>query len=225
MLAKLSDDSHIRELEGEMTRRAQQQVRTKQRGSSQSWHVVHCVGESDQHVINWLGPEHFNYEVYYPLVREMRAVPRNQQSQKERRSPFKIMRPKLVPFFPRYVFVRVDLSRDNWREAFDIAGVGGMLCHGSLPAPVIDREIQAIKAREVNGAVPGKLKIQEVFKFEIGEVVRITDGPFASFEGQIETMLEGAIEGVDPLARIRVLAYLFGRQTPVELEISQIAKL
>lgn len=185
------------------------------------WHVVHCVGKTDKYVIDWL-TEKFNFEVYYPAVREMRPVPHKKLSAKQRKSNIEILRPAVVPFFPRYVFVRFDMDRDNWREIFKFVGVGGMVCEGYLPVWVSDALIESIKKREVDGAVPGKTLARVIFS--VGDHVRVTDGPFASFPGIVEKGLDVSIEELDTDTRIKVAVNLFGRPTPVDLELSQIEK-
>ena len=209
-------------------------ARTAPEAHGPSWYAVHAANKSDAHVRYWLGPDQADFRTYYPLVREMRPVPRKRQSQKQRRSPFRAVEPILVPFFPRYWFVYFDPCNSAWRKAFEIAGVGGMLCHHGLPAPISETEILKLRAREVNGALPGEMRVGALFK--IGEIVRIGEYPFAGFNGPIQEFrsdVKGAVdktEGIaiaalDPNMRIIVLASLFGRATPVELEISQIEKL
>lgn len=199
-------------------------------GKNPRWHVVHSAAESDKHVLDWLGPEHFAYDLYYPRVRELRPKPKRQQSQKERRSRFQVMREVLVPFFPRYFFVRFDPAGSLWREHFKFAGVGGMLCHGGHPAPLDERIIDLIRGREVGGAIPGVIPVHQLFRFQVGDKVRINDGPFDGFDGTIDkfmgtdvdTQTGNPIGRLDAMVRIVVLSSLFGRRTPVELEINQI---
>lgn len=185
------------------------------------WHVVHCIGRTDQAVLEWLH-DRFRFETYYPTVREMRPLPLRKLSARQRASGVQIMRPQVVPFFPRYVFVRFDMARNNWREIFKFAGVGGMICEGNLPVWVSDNLIASIRKREVDGAVPGKTLARVIF--EIGDEVRVIDGPFASFPGIVENTLNLSIEDLDVDTRIRVAVNIFGRATPVDLELSQIEK-
>lgn len=185
------------------------------------WHVVHCVGKTDRYVIEWL-TEKFKFEIYYPVVQEMRPVPRNKLSAKQRQSDIEIMRPQRVPFFPRYVFVRFDMGKDNWREIFKFVGVGGMVCEGHLPVWVSDALITSIRAREVDGAVPGKTLARVIFA--VGDEVVVQDGPFASFPGIVERGIDVSIEELDVDTRIRVAVNIFGRPTPVDLDLSQVKK-
>ncbi len=184
------------------------------------WHIVHFLGRSERQAIDFLRDRRI--EVYYPMVREMRPVPRKELSKKQRASGIAIRRPKLVPLFPRYMFVRFDMGKDGWREIFDHAGVGGMVCEGDLPVRVRDDLIAGIRGREIDGAVPGATPAELIFK--IGETVRIKDGPFASFDGVVERLPSVAIEEIDADTRIRVAVSIFGRSTPVELEVQQVRK-
>lgn len=186
------------------------------------WHVVHCVGRTDTAVLEWLN-DRFKFETYYPAVREMRPLPRKKLSARQRQSGVAIMRPQIVPFFPRYIFVRFNMGTPEWREMFKFAGVGGMVCDGNLPVWVSDNLIAAIKQREVDGAVPGKTLARVIFA--IGDKVKVTDGPFASFPGIVEKGLNVSIEELDVDTRIKVAVNIFGRPTPVDLELTQVEKM
>lgn len=194
-----------------------------QRGArcSFAWYIVHCVGTTDVRAIDLL--DHLKFTHYYPHVREMRPVPRKRLSHKQRASGIAVMRPQIVPFFPRYIFVRFDMGKDGWREMFKCAGIGGLVCEGELPVWVPDAFIEAIAMREVDGAVPGKTPARLIF--EVKEIVRVSHGPFAGHNGIVERIPDKAIENIDPDDRIRVAVSVFGRATPVDLEISQIEKL
>lgn len=198
---------------------------------SPSWHVLQCIGHSDKHVIDWMLRSDF--ETYYPVVNEMRPVPKRHLSAAQRKSQLPIMKPIAVPVFPRYVFVRFDMARDQWRDIFKFAGAGGLICGGGLPVMVPDALIGSLKASEVCGIIPGKTRAKVIFG--IGEQVRITDGPFIGFKGDFEGVVKGevidsdlnkvALEDIDGATRIRVLIDLLGRMVPVALEITQIEKL
>jgi transcriptional antiterminator NusG len=188
--------------------------------ATRRWYIVHSAGRSDGDVAKWLGK--FKFETYYPSVREMRAVPRKRLSHKQRACGMSIMRPAVVPLFPRYLFVRFDMGKQDWRDVFKFAGAVGMVCEGDLPVYVPDVLIDSIRSREVDGAVPGKTSARLVFA--IGDQVRVTDGPFASFPGIVERGLDIPIEELDADTRIKVAVNIFGRPTPVDLEISQVEK-
>src|SRR5215831_12477529 len=81
------------------------------------WYLLQCAGRSDNGVREWL--DRLAFENYYPMVREMRPVPRRKLTASQRRADMRIMRPQIVPFFPRYMFVRFDIGRDGWRSIFE----------------------------------------------------------------------------------------------------------
>jgi transcriptional antiterminator NusG len=117
-------------------------------------------------------------------------------------------------FFPGYVLVQMDMNDDTWHLVKSVPRVMGFI-GGSAdrPAPISDREADAILRRVEEGVDKPKPKIL----FEPGEVVRITDGPFNDFNG--------VVEEVDyEKSRMRVSVLIFGRSTPVELEFGQVEK-
>jgi transcriptional antiterminator NusG len=215
--------SAARELGELAAEQATERARTfdRTRGDDPRWHLVQCAGKSDVYVLEWL--KKLEFETYYPQVREMKPVPKRKLTQSQRKAEMRIMRPQVVPFLPRYVFVRFDLRRSAWRDIFGFAGVVGMHCNGDLPAPIADGLIDALRGNELDGAIPGKTPSRMIFR--LGERVRVIDGPFASFYGTVERLANVPIEEIDPDTRIRVAVDIFGRATPVELEVSQISKL
>lgn len=117
-------------------------------------------------------------------------------------------------FFPGYVLVQMELDDDTWHLVKDVPRVMGFIGGTSdRPAPITDREAQAILERIQEGAEKPRPKVL----FEPGEVVRITEGPFNDFNG--------VVEEVDyEKSRMRVAVLIFGRSTPVELEFGQVEK-
>jgi transcriptional antiterminator NusG len=185
------------------------------------WHIVHCFGRSDDRAAAWLKGRGFS--VYSPMIWEIRKVPRRELSKHQRAQGIEIKRPRLIPCLPRYLFVRFDIGQEGWREAFEFAGVGGMVCAGGQPVRISDAEIACMQNEEVDGGIPGVTTLRVVFK--VGQRVRVTEGPFASFPGEVERGLDIPMQDLAPDARIRVAVMLFGRATPVELELSQVEKL
>jgi len=117
-------------------------------------------------------------------------------------------------FFPGYVLVQMDMDNDTWhlvKESPKVLGfIGGT---ADKPAPISDAEANAILQRVEEGVDQPKPKVL----FEPGEVVRVTDGPFADFNGVVE-------EVNYEKNRLRVSVLIFGRSTPVELEFGQVEK-
>lgn len=118
-------------------------------------------------------------------------------------------------YFPGYVLVQMVLDDETWhlvRKTPKVLGfIGGK---SDKPAPISEKEANLILQR-VQESVEGKAKPKIIF--EIGEVVRVTDGPFADFNGVVE-------EVNYEKSRLRVAVLIFGRSTPVELEFSQVEK-
>ncbi|MCK9530114.1 MAG: transcription termination/antitermination protein NusG [Gammaproteobacteria bacterium] len=117
-------------------------------------------------------------------------------------------------FFPGYVLVQMEMNDETWHLVKDVPKVMGFIGGtADRPAPISDREADAILARVQEGAEKPRPKVL----FEPGEVVRIVEGPFNDFNG--------VVEEVDyEKNRLRVAVLIFGRSTPVELEFGQVDK-
>jgi len=126
--------------------------------------------------------------------------------------------PKKV--FPGYLLVRMDYDIDSWRVVRDTPGVTGFVGqNGPRPFPLSRPEVEDILGvAKPEGAPVTEKKVRPRFEFEEGEQVRVTTGPFADFNGAISEI------DVDR-SKIKVLVNIFGRETPVELEFGQVAKL
>jgi|TARA_B100001971_G_scaffold100787_1_gene92894 transcriptional antiterminator NusG len=117
-------------------------------------------------------------------------------------------------FLPGYVLVRMVMTDETWHLVKNTAKVTGFLGTGSKPSPIRQSEADRILRQVQEGIERPKPSIL----FEIGEMVRVSDGPFASFNGMVEDIDEDK-------ARLKVAVTIFGRSTPVELEYSQVEKL
>jgi transcriptional antiterminator NusG len=136
---------------------------------------------------------------------------------------FKAGRKTVVPkkVFPGYLLVRLNLDDDSWRVVRDTPGVTGFVGGGAKPTPLSRKEVEAILGVEKvgEGGVPGEgKKARPRLEFDVGEQVRVVTGPFADFNGAISEI------NVDQ-SKLKVLVNIFGRETPVELEFGQVAKL
>ena len=116
-------------------------------------------------------------------------------------------------YFPGYVLVKVNLNKEIYHLIKNIQKVSGFLGSGDQPTPISDKEIQRILGQVSESAINQKSGIT----FEIGEKVKVCDGPFASFNGLIEEIDEEK-------SRIKVSVSIFGRPTPVDLEFNQVEK-
>jgi transcriptional antiterminator NusG len=117
-------------------------------------------------------------------------------------------------FFPGYVLVKMDLTDEAYHLIKNTPKVTGFLGADNKPMPISDAEAQRILHQVQEGIERPKPSIT----FEVGEQVRVSDGPFATFNGTVEEVDDGR-------SRLKVAVSIFGRATPVELEFGQVEKL
>ena len=117
-------------------------------------------------------------------------------------------------FFPGYVLIKMDLTDESWHLVKNTPKVTGFLGGGGRPSPISEGEAQRILNQVIEGVEHPKPSIT----FEVGEQVRVSDGPFATFIGTVEEVDEGK-------GRRKVAGAIFGRATPVELEYGQVEKV
>jgi transcriptional antiterminator NusG len=172
------------------------------------WYVVHAYSGFEAQVkrslldrIKRAGKEDLFGDILVPTeeVVEMRG---GQQRKSERK------------FFPGYVLVQMEMTDETWHLVKDVPKVMGFIGgSGDRPAPISDREADAILQRVQEGVEKPRPKVL----FEPGEVVRVIDGPFNDFNG--------VVEDVDyEKSRLKVSVLIFGRSTPVDLEFGQVEK-
>ena len=116
-------------------------------------------------------------------------------------------------YFPSYVLVKMQMSKDLYHMIKNIQKVTGFLGTLGKPVPVSEKEIDKIMGRIKEGTLAPKTQIS----FDIGEQVKVCEGPFSSFSGLVEEVDEEK-------ARLKVSVSIFGRPTPIDLEYNQVEK-
>lgn len=175
---------------------------------SMQWYVVQAYSNFEAQVkrsleerVERLGMQEYFDEILVPTeeVVEMRE---GQKRRSERK------------FFPGYVLVRMEMTDDTWHLVKDAPKVLGFIGGSSdKPAPISEKEANSILQRIQDGVDKPRPKVL----FEVGEVVRVTEGPFNDFNG--------VVEEVDfDKSRLKVSVMIFGRSTPVELGFGQVEK-
>ncbi len=174
-------------------------------GTGRNWYVIHtysgyedAVKEALMQRIESLGMQDMIFDVVVPKETQI-VIKKGQPITEEKR------------IFPGYVLVDMVVTDDSWYVVRNTPNVTGFVGAGTIPIPVSPEEWKVIK-RHMGQAEP-KFKID----FSLNDPVTILDGPFANYEGLISTIDEEK-------GRVKVLITIFGRETPVELEFTQIKK-
>ena len=172
------------------------------------WYIVHTYSNFEKKVMESLkeqsvqkGLQDFFEQVIVP-TEEVVEIRRGRRIKSERR------------FFPGYVLAKIDLTDEVFHLIKNTPKVTGFLGSGSKPVPISDAEANRI----LNQVAEGVERPKATIHFEVGEQVRVAEGPFASFNGQVEEVDEER-------SRLKVAVSIFGRPTPVELEYGQVEKV
>lgn len=175
---------------------------------SKRWYVVHTYSQFEKNVqrallerIQRAGMEEKFGQILVP-VEEVVELKAGQKSISERK------------FFPGYVLVEMDMTDESWHLVKSTPKVTGFLGGSAMtPTPISEKEVQNIMQQMQAGVEKPKPKVL----FEVGEAVRVKEGPFTDFHGSVENV------NYDK-NKLRVAVTIFGRSTPVELEFGQVEK-
>lgn len=120
--------------------------------------------------------------------------------------------------FPGYLLVRCDMTDDSWYVIRNTPGITGFVGQGAKPSPLPRRDVENFLSVKDETEEVATKRGKPRLEYEQGETVRVKEGPFADFSGEIVEINEDQL-------KLKVLVNIFGRETPVELEFSQVSKL
>ena len=172
-----------------------------------SWYIVQTFSGFEQKVADTLKEnvkkQELNDKIEEVLVpmHEVTEVVRGKRVQRKRQ------------YFPSYILVKMEMSKDIYHMIKNIQKVTGFLGTTGKPSPVSEKEIDKIMGRIKEGTLAPKTQIT----YDIGEQVKVCEGPFASFSGLVEEVDEEK-------SRLKVSVSIFGRPTPIDLEYNQVEK-
>ena len=172
-----------------------------------NWYIVqtfsgfeHKVAETLKEIIKKKSLDDKVSEVLVP-IHEITEVKRGKRVQRKKK------------YFPSYVLVKMEMNKELYHMIKNIQKVTGFLGTTGIPTPVPEKEIDKIMGRIKIGTLEPKSQVS----FDIGEQVKVCEGPFASFSGLVEEVDEEK-------ARLKVSVSIFGRPTPIDLEYNQVEK-
>jgi transcriptional antiterminator NusG len=174
---------------------------------ARQWYIVHTYSGFEEQVktsmterIKTAGQEELFGEILVPTEQVVEMVKGSKKTSARK-------------FFPGYILVNVELNDETWHTVRGTPKVTGFVGNDLTPDPLPDEDAMKIIGRIKDGALKPKPKVS----FEYGDVVRVVDGPFNTFQGVVE-------EVYPDKGRVKVMVTIFGRETPVELEYIQVSK-
>ena len=172
-----------------------------------NWYIVQTFSGFEQKVADTIKENIKNQELNEKIdevlvpMHEVTEVKRGKRVQRKKK------------YFPSYILVKMEMNKDLYHMIKNIQKVTSFLGTTGVPAPVSEKEIDKIMGRIKEGTLAPKPQIS----FDIGEQVKVCEGPFASFSGLVEEVDEEK-------SRLKVSVSIFGRPTPIDLEYNQVEK-
>lgn len=174
---------------------------------ARAWYILHTYSGFEEQVktalqerIKNAGQEELFGEILVPTEQVVEMVKGTKKTSSRK-------------FFPGYILLNVDLDDHTWHTVRDTPKVTGFVGDDLNPQSLSDAEAMKIIGRIKDGALKPKPKVM----YEVGDSVRVTDGPFANFQGTVDEVFPDK-------GRVKVMVSIFGRETPVELEFVQVVK-
>ena len=174
---------------------------------ARAWYILHTYSGFEEQVktalqerIKTAGQEELFGEILVPTEQVVEMVKGSKKTSSRK-------------FFPGYILLNVDLNDQTWHTVRGTPKVTGFVGDDLNPMPLPDAEAMKIIGRIKDGALKPKPKVM----YEVGDSVRVTEGPFANFQGVVDEVFPDK-------GRVRVMVSIFGRETPVELEFIQVTK-
>lgn len=171
-----------------------------------NWYVIHtysgyedAVAKSLRQRVKSLGMEDKIFNVIVPKEKKIKIKDGERKVEEEK-------------IYPGYVLVEMIVTDDSWYVVRNTPNVTGFVGSGTIPVPVSDEEVETLKKRM------GVKEPKHEIEVEVGDPVKITDGPFEGFDGKVSEIDEEK-------GKIKVLVDMFGRDTPVELDSLQVEKV
>ncbi len=170
------------------------------------WYVVHAYSGQEKAIqsrlekrIESMNMDDRIYEVIVPTDERIQVKNGKRVTVEER-------------VFPGYILVRMEMTDESWHAVRNTPGVTGFVSSGTTPVPLEDHEVERIHNRMAQESPRPKIDV------EVGENIKVTSGPFDGFVGTVDEI--DAKQG-----KVHVLVNMFGRETPVELDFTQVEKL
>lgn len=189
-----------------MSEQNDQQPESQLQDDGRRWYVIHTYSGYENKVRQNLMHRIDSMEMHDQIFRVI--VPTEEEIEiknGQRRTVHKKV-------FPGYVLVQMHMTEDSWYVVRNTPGVTSFVGHGNRPAPLEEDEVKSI-LRQMEEEPP-KVRVS----YQVGQAVRVTDGPFTDFEG--------IVDAIDhERGRVRVLVNVFGREAPLELDFLQVTRL